>query len=178
MTFEPEPKWEIRHDRFILDNEVLYRSALGDFRIPAGQTTDFASLPWWSGFVFPKISEPRAKGALIHDQLYQKAPTVVYKDGRELQVTRKHADHVFHRVMHEEGHPSPIRTFLMWTALRWFGWIAWNKHRKTTPAGSVRFEAEGAKAEALAGIEVALAKQAARDDATAAEAAGPTHPPV
>ena len=80
--------------------------------VPSGFITDFASVPfplWW---LIPSWGKD-GKAAVVHDYLYQ-----------EKTVTRKEADDIFREAMIELG-VSGWRVFLMYWAVRLFGWMAW-----------------------------------------------------
>lgn len=86
--------------------------------VPAGFITDFASIPR----VFWRILPPTdtyGKAALVHDQLY--------KTGVK---TRAESDKIFLEAMEVLGVPAWKRYSMYW-ALRAFGWVAWNEHRKS-----------------------------------------------
>ncbi len=86
------------------------------FTIAKGYQFDGASIPpvFWIAFYSPY--DPKViKAALVHDFLY---------DTHE--VSRKEADQVFKSFLEEKGVPRP-RAFLMWLAVRMFGWIGWRK---------------------------------------------------
>jgi hypothetical protein len=91
--------------------------------VPAGFTTDFASVPR----IFWRVIGPPTgfghgagygKAAVIHDFLYSEP------NGR----TRAQCDRVFLDVMEDVG-VSPMRRRLMWLAVRVGGWSPWRRHR-------------------------------------------------
>lgn len=87
------------------------------FLIPAGFSTDFASIPRFAHVLLPKNGEYDAP-AVLHDWLYYAALT-----------NRDTADFIFLEAMEVLGVPKWKRV-LLYRAVRDFGWKAWNKHRK------------------------------------------------
>jgi hypothetical protein len=91
-------------------------------RVPAGEETDFASIPR----VFWRVLPPTGvygKAAVIHDHLY--------KTGAR---PKHEADLIFLEAMDVLGTPSPVRHTMYW-AVKMFGFAAWNKHRKRDKSG-------------------------------------------
>ena len=88
--------------------------------VPAGFVTDFASIPrpLWS-FINP-VGRIKA-AAIVHDYLYYKQGILVDRD-----LTRKECDKEFLKIMRVLKMMWIKRQSAYW-ALRWFGWIAWNK---------------------------------------------------
>lgn len=84
-------------------------------RVPVGFTTDFASTPPCIWPLFPPWGK-YGKAAVVHDYLYW----VKLK-------TRKEADDIFREAMVILG-VSRMKVFLMYWAVRLFGWIAWHFH--------------------------------------------------
>lgn len=82
--------------------------------VPVGFETDFASTPVFAWIIFPPWGR-YSKAAVIHDYLYQTRKR-----------TRKEADTIFREAMCVLGVPVWQRT-IMYLAVRWFGWLAWNK---------------------------------------------------
>lgn len=93
------------------------------YEVPAGFSTDFASIPppirWVLSPTHALISD-YGRAAVIHDFLY--------RTGAQAQppITRKQADQVFYEAMLCENVLWPTR-FLMWAAVRLFGWTAYRK---------------------------------------------------
>lgn len=83
--------------------------------IPEGFTTDFNSVPRGLWNFFPPWEYPEA--AVVHDYLY----------GHPDIQSRALADRTHRRIMIENGAPK-WKAWAAWTALRTFGWIAWNAH--------------------------------------------------
>lgn len=86
--------------------------------IPVGFKSDGASIPRWFwrliGHPFDMRYLPQA---IFHDYLYN----------RQI-LTRAESD----RVLYEDTKAtcSWLRRWAIYRALRWFGWIAWNNHKK------------------------------------------------
>lgn len=98
---------------FELTEPLVYVGKLGEFTVPVGFVTDFASIPrvFWP-IVGPYGRHTRA--AILHDWLYQSKI-----------VSRSEADAIFRRAMKELG-VEDWKRWGMWLALRTFGWWAWN----------------------------------------------------
>jgi len=87
--------------------------------VPKGFFTNFASVPrglWWA---MPPL-DTYGKAAVIHDYLYR-TPGLGY--------TRKEADDILKEACQVLG-VSPIKINILYSAVRTFGWRAWNKWRK------------------------------------------------
>lgn len=103
--------WETRSVvRFQCDNGVVVE-------VPVGEITDFASIPRAFWRLFPPHGK-YSPAAIVHDYLY-----------RTGTVSRKRADAVFHEAMLAK-HVPKWQAWTMWSAVRSFGWVAWNGHRK------------------------------------------------
>ncbi|MCP5117477.1 MAG: DUF1353 domain-containing protein [bacterium] len=117
MTTFPRPlALTIEKDHFMLLDDFVVD--LGDevITVPQGTRTDLASMPktaYWLGF--PRIWGPRDRAAVVHDRLYATKTT-----------TRKKADRVMLRIMLADRQKM-IRAFLIYVALRLFGWWAWRR---------------------------------------------------
>lgn len=85
--------------------------------VPAGFVTDFASVPRFFWRVLPPWGK-YSPAAVVHDYLYYSG-----------QVSREDADRTFARLMQSLGVPG-WKITIMYYAVRWFGWMAWNRHRK------------------------------------------------
>ena len=84
--------------------------------VPAGVTTDFASVPR----LFWRMIPPWGRysiAAVVHDYLYQTGG-----------VSRKEADRIFLSIMKQLNVPFWKRQ-AMYYAVRIGGWKAWNEHR-------------------------------------------------
>jgi len=80
--------------------------------VPAGFETDFASSPPAVWFIIPPWGK-YGKAAIIHDYLYQTKSR-----------PRAEADAIFREAMIVLK-VKPWRVFLMYWAVRLFGWLAW-----------------------------------------------------
>lgn len=86
--------------------------------VPCNFITDFASVPTWLSFIFPRIITflPRigkaAKASVLHDYLYQTH-----------EKTRKEADDIFLEAMQISG-VGKYR-YLYYYAVRYFGWLVY-----------------------------------------------------
>ena len=93
--------------------DVGYEGSGDRITVPAGFVTDFASTPPPIWMIIPPWGK-YGKAAVIHDYLYQRH-----------QRTRKQVDDIFREAMVVLG-VDPARVFLMYWAVRLFGWPAWN----------------------------------------------------
>lgn len=116
------PSRVVGRQKYVLHHPFVYDSnLLGRIEIPAGITTDFASVPriLWR-YLDPEDTCVQYPG-LIHDQLYAwggKLP-----DGREY--TRLQADQVFREAMEISGARWDQRV-AAYNAVRLFGASHWN----------------------------------------------------
>lgn len=93
---------------------ALYEGGdLRTYSVPPGFRTDFASVPRIP-FAYWLTGNTAHRSAVLHDYLYSQ------------QYTRKFSDDAFLAAMKTEGVPSWQR-YLMYAALRLFGWIAYRK---------------------------------------------------
>jgi hypothetical protein len=93
---------------------LTYEGNFDTFEVPKDFRTDFASVPR----IFWNIIPPTGgytKAAVLHDYLYYTK-----------MVSRKDADGIFRRIMHEYGVGGLKRRTMYW-AVRAFGWLAWKK---------------------------------------------------
>jgi Protein of unknown function (DUF1353) len=110
LAFDPrEP------DVWVLDQDYVRDTSIGQITVPAGFETDLASSPWQMWSQFPKFG-PWTGAAIVHDYLYR-----TKSDG----VTRSDADRVFRELLFEDGVPHG-QARRMYTAVRQFGDRAWN----------------------------------------------------
>ncbi len=106
-------------ERFRLLEDVVYEGHDEVFIIPAGTVTDFATVPGWATWLFPKYGT-FTKAAILHDYLcYPQwlpgdAPGEVYYGS---PVSRRDADGLFRRVLREDEVSYP-RRWTMWAAVR------------------------------------------------------------
>ncbi len=83
--------------------------------VPNGFDTDFASTPWFLHRFFPPAGK-YAPVAVLHDYLYRKAANC----------PRVLADAVFRVGMKQLG-VGRIKRWIMWAAVRLFGWLSYQK---------------------------------------------------
>lgn len=101
-----------------VESNIVFRSnVLGcDVTVPTGRITDLASTPRLLWGAYPPTVY--ANEASVHDELYTLQ-----------KCTREQADKVFLEALECEGVYS-VRRYGFYWALRMFGWIAWNAHKK------------------------------------------------
>ena len=89
-----------------------------EYTIPAGFECDGASIPraFWR-LIGPPMDCHYIEEAIRHDWLYLHQP-----------VSRAAADRAFFVWLNKKG--LRIRRYLIYTAVRLFGWIAWHKNKK------------------------------------------------
>jgi hypothetical protein len=103
--------------QWMLADDLIYQLRMGaatiDVTVPAGFTTDFASVPRILWNLFPPYGK-HARAAILHDYLYSHAGNC----------SRFLADAFFLETMHDLGVPWLTRN-LMYSAVRYFGRTAW-----------------------------------------------------
>jgi len=104
--------------QYRVDCELCYTHDNGwAFIVLPGWTTDGASVPSPLRWYADPFSGPYASAAVLHDALY-----------RGQIVSRAEADRVFRDAMIDAG-TRPAQAWLLWAAVRAFGWLAWEaKH--------------------------------------------------
>ena len=110
----------IGKNQWKLDKKFRYKSKLlGLITVPPGFVSDGASIPsiLWSVVGSP-WSGDYPEAALVHDFLY-------FKQAHK----RAHADRVFIEAMKVLG-VNWFKRRLMYSAVRSFGWLPWNKQKK------------------------------------------------
>lgn len=90
--------------------------------VPVGFQTDFASIPRLFWAILPKWGR-YGNGAVIHDWLY-------WEQTRE----RREADSIFLESMEVLKVGAPVRYVIYW-AVRAFGWLAWYRNQADRTAG-------------------------------------------
>jgi hypothetical protein len=97
---------------------LIYESDVAQrvFIVPAGFTTDLASVPRIP-LAFLLTGGTSSEAAVVHDYAYARAI-----------VPRDVADQVFKEAAVVSGEPA-WRATLMWAGVRLGGWMAWNDHR-------------------------------------------------
>ena len=86
--------------------------------VPKGFITDFASIPRLFWTIIGHPTGKYGKAAVIHDYCYF----------RQLY-SRKRSDEIFYEAMQVLKVPF-IKRWLMYHAVRTFGWIPWGKYRR------------------------------------------------
>ena len=107
--------WDESGERLVLVKALTYETQKLSVTVPVGFVTDMASVPrllWW---LFPPFGR-YLTAAVVHDYLYQHGSTLGY--------TRAQADWLFLQIMVEDG-VALWRAWLMYRAVRCFGWRAW-----------------------------------------------------
>ncbi len=112
VWYEPHKGWTLTEPMPVLVDE-------GRFTIPRGFKSDLASIPRFLR-ILPGFDcyECGIVGPVVHDAIYQ---GIV---GRDLNIGRKRADRIMHTLMRCDG-VGAIRAFVVWAAVRGFGWWAW-----------------------------------------------------
>lgn len=100
---------EISEQKWKLLRQMDYQGARELFQVPAGQTTDFASVPRIFIWFLPRYGR-YTKAAILHDYLWEeKVPK---------GMSRIDADGLFRQAMRELNVPF-LRRWIMWAAVRW-----------------------------------------------------------
>lgn len=110
--------------QWLLRDELVYGMTSGkELIIQPGLVTDLASIPWFMRPFYPVNGLHRYSSAL-HDGLYQE--NGVSNIGT---FTREACDHIFLEAMESQG-VGEFRRNSMFKGVDYFGWIAWNKHKR------------------------------------------------
>lgn len=108
--------------------EILLRGEVLAFTVPAGATTDGASIPrfLWRVCGHPLMA-PRVYAAMLHDWLYggRGEARHDYEDA-PCSVTRAEADDCYYALLRHFGIGSFV-AHVEWAALRMFGGSHWNE---------------------------------------------------
>jgi hypothetical protein len=107
---------KIDGNKWRLLQPLVYRSDVAKtvFYVPAGEDTDFASVPRVP-LAFLLAGDSAHAAAVVHDHLY-----------KTHEVDRAMADRVFEEAALVCGEPT-WRAALMWAGVRVGGWHAWDK---------------------------------------------------
>ena len=100
---------EISEKKWKLLKQMDYQGARELFQVPAGQKTDFASVPRIFVWFIPRYGR-YTKAAILHDYLWEDKVTK--------GMSRLDADGLFRQAMRELN-VSFLRRWIMWTAVRW-----------------------------------------------------------
>lgn len=106
--FKNEPIVIVHRDGgFSLGEQLEYYSMIVGMwiKVPKGERTDFASVPWYVRWIIPKVGKYNL-ATIIHDYLYQHA-----------KFNKKIADRVFREAMKVLG-VGRVRRNLMYAAVR------------------------------------------------------------
>jgi hypothetical protein len=112
-------------DQWMLDESLSYRTKAGEIcTARKGFIFDFASIPWWLGWLYPKTGDgsPYGIGSLFHDWLYCHRKI----GGRTIE--RIEADNLFYEINVYVG-VSRWTAGRMRRAVRAFGWIPWGQRK-------------------------------------------------
>lgn len=90
-----------------------------EYIVPQGYETDFSSVPWFGRFIV-RWSKIDIAG-VVHDYLYD------YGDD-----SRSSADWVWYQIAISGAHRANLlQAWIFWMSLVLFGWLAWDRSRKT-----------------------------------------------
>jgi len=113
LHVEPQPGTNKRK----LISSLVYASEGVYVVIEKGFVTDYASIPRVLWSLFPADAGDTRRPAVLHDWLY------VNHQG----LNRTYVDMMFRRALKEEG-ASLVKRWLMWSAVRTFGWRFWHEN--------------------------------------------------
>ena len=105
-------KWEVTTNFKISVNERVYA-------IPKGFVFDFASTPRFTWILFPPATGSYRIPAVLHDYMYHTG------------FNRAYADKIFLHLMRYMT-VNVIKAYVMYYAVRWFGWIAYKSKSLNT----------------------------------------------
>ncbi len=109
-------------DAVLMEPWHIDRVGSFSFTVPAGTTTDGASIPrfLWRICGHP-LEAPRVYAALLHDWLYSGIDPAAFVDGAcPSDLTRKEADTCYYLMLRHFGVKS-WKAWMEYVALRWFG---------------------------------------------------------
>jgi hypothetical protein len=111
----------IKSDRWELYRSITFQTLAGQVTVPAGYTTDFASVPVLLWGFFPPIGRHN-RATILHDYWYDNR---LFEAEFGSTLARKMADvELYERLKAVEPH-KPIRNYLMYRACRLFGRSWW-----------------------------------------------------
>lgn len=113
-----------------LDQEIIYPSTYLQVKVPSGFETDFASVPWLFTNFLPRWGD-YGPASIIHDWLYWSQTG-----------TRHEADNTFLFAMLDTG-VHGWKCFVLYAAVRCFGWLAWHDNARLAKEGYSRIHGEG-----------------------------------
>lgn len=95
--------------------------------VAAGFLSDLTSIPRVFLSVVPKLSKGNA-ASVLHDRLY--GHPYLYVDGlQDRRITKRRCDEIFYEALRVQG-VDPLRSWVLYRAVRWFGRYAWTEHRR------------------------------------------------
>ena len=97
---------------WVVTADLVYEGNRERFVVPAGASTNFASVPKPCRWLIP-MSGRHSKAAVLHDHLWRARPRVC---------TYAEADGLFRRALHDLDVPL-LRRWIMWAAVRWVSLI-------------------------------------------------------
>lgn len=112
MTTHGDDEWKM-----IEDLDYQYGSKI--IRVPKGFVHDLASIPRPFNLFIRKSGRHR-EAAILHDWLYENQGLI----SQFKRLTRKESDFIFYQAM-IESRVAPVTAYLMYQAVRLFGWFAW-----------------------------------------------------
>jgi hypothetical protein len=113
MPFAPGSEVVVRqtgHEDWELVEPLTYLGKTDTFEVPAGQATDFASVPRIFVWFLPRYGS-YTKAAILHDHLWREHAAAG-------EMSWIDADAIFRRALRELEVPF-LRRWIMWTAVRW-----------------------------------------------------------
>lgn len=113
VSYRADDKWELLAP-LMYQNEIIQATYDHQITVPAGFTTDFASVPRLP-LAYLLAGDTGHRAAVIHDYLYATHPS---------GISRALADEIFRRALSEDGEPW-WRAQIMYAAVRLFGGPAW-----------------------------------------------------
>ncbi len=118
-----KPVLDDDHRFWILGDPLVVLSGDERIEIPAGYTTDGASVPGWAQVLtgWKPWEDPQRWGGIVHDWLYT-----------QKGVSKAHADNVFRAVLASEK-AGWWKRKLMYTAVVVGGWSAYRRAQKNGP---------------------------------------------
>ena len=109
--------------QFVLRGELYFASTVahGTIGVPAGFTSDLASIPGAAAWFMDSDDQRIAGGAWIHDYLYQHQGRIRLMSDRHVQLTRRECDRILcFEAMADLGATKLQQRVVYW-ALRIFG---------------------------------------------------------
>lgn len=101
---------------FRLEDDLCYTGTNESWTVPAGTTTDFATVPQVIQWLIPTYGK-YTLAAILHDHFCYELGNA-YVEKRDPFITSRDTDGVFRRVMRELGVPFAQR-WLIWCGVRW-----------------------------------------------------------